>query len=279
MKKILNILVVLFAAVTLMSCGTENEPGVVSMYYSSYGDGIDTTQVYEEGFHMHSPWSEHIQYNSRNETRQYTAEVLDKNGTKVTLLVGVNFAVNKSKIGALHLKHGKDYAVNIVDVKAKGAIKDVAGRYTYEELYGDKREILETEIEALLEPDFVDNYLILAFVEVSDVNLPNAIANQIVAKEEQKQKNLKAELMEAEKAFTAKARIAEAEGIKQATILNAQAEAEAIEIKNKALSQSPKYIDLIKAEAQMELSRNIKSLGTNNVFGSETLIMKTLGGN
>lgn len=278
MKTIFKLVFVLFALLSLSSCGTDNDPGIKSVYYNSWGDGLDTLKVYGEGFHGHAPWAEHIQYNSRNQTLTYQSEVMDKNGTEITIVANVSFAIVSNKMAQLHLKWGEDYAKAFINKKAYGAIKDVAGRYTYEELYSTKREALESEIESILTEDFEGNYVSLDFVEVADVNLPRPIANQIIAKEEQKQRNLKAELMEAEKSFTAKANIAEAEGKKQSEILKAEGEAQAIEIKNRALAQSPKYIDLIKAEAQMELSKNIKGLGTGNVFGSETLIMKTLNG-
>jgi prohibitin 1 len=277
MKEIFNFTMLAVMALFMVSCGTDNEPGVKSMYYNSWGSGLDTAKVYSEGFHMHAPWAEHIQYDSRNQTRTYSSKVMDKNGTEVTVVTGVNYSINSAKMAKLHLTHGANYAASIIDVKVKGAIKDVAGRYTYEELYGDKREALETEIEDILTRDFAENYLILSFVEVADVNLPAPIAQQIIDKEKQKQKNLKSRLMEEEKTNLAKARVVEAEGFRDAEIAKAQGEAEAIKIKNKALSQSPKFIELVDAEARLELSKNLKSIGNGNVFNGDSNIVKLLG--
>lgn len=278
MKSTFKFLLIALFAVSMTSCGTTNEPGESSISFSSWGDGIDTSMVYKEGYHFHMPWVDMITYNTRNQTKTYKSQIMDKNGTEITIVASVNYSVVASKIGQLHLKHGEEYDKSFINPKVKGAIKDVAGRYTYEELYSSKREALEQEIESILARDFKGNYVLISFVEVADVNLPNSIAQEIVRKETQKQTNITSELKELEQQNLAKAKIASAEGNKESSILNAQAEAESINIKNKALSQSPKYIELIKAEAQMELSRNIKSLGSGNVFGSETLIMKTLNG-
>lgn len=278
MKSIFKFLLLAVLVSTMSSCGTTNEPGESSIRFNSMGDGIDTSMVYKEGYHFHAPWVDMIVYNTRNQTKTYKSQVMDKNGTEITILASVNYSVVSNKIGQLHLKHGVEYDTQFINPKVKGAIKDVAGRYTYEELYSTKREALEQEIESILAKDFKGNYVAIAFVEVADVNLPSSIAQEIVRKETQKQTNMTSELKQIEKTNNAAAQLAEAQGNKDAAILNAEAEAQSISIKNKALSQSPKYIELIRVEAQMELSRNIKSLGTGNVFGSETLIMKTLTG-
>lgn len=277
MKRIFNLLMLLVATTLLTSCGTDNDPGTISMYYNSWGSGVDTTRVYQEGFHGHMPWAEHIQYNGRNQTIPFESEVMDKNGTSITIVAKVNFAVIPNKIARLNSVHGETYQQSFINPKVLGAIKDVAGRYTYEELYSLKREALETEIETLLEEDFTRNYLHLAFVEVADVNLPKSISEEIVRTETQKKRNLTSALKEKEQVNLAAAKEAEAEGNKRRDILNAEAEAQAITIKNKALSQSPKYIELIDAEARLQLAKNIKGLGTGNVFGADSNIVKLLG--
>ncbi len=278
MKNIFKFLLLAVMTVTMSSCGTTNDPGERSIIFDSYGDGIDTSMVYKEGYHFHAPWKDMIKYNTRNQSSTYKSEVMDKNGTEVTVLATVNYAAKPNKIGQLHLKHGEDYSTSFINPKVMGAIKDVAGRYTYEELYSTQREALEQEIEEILRADFAGNYLLLAFVEVADVNLPSEIAAEIKRKETQKQRNITSSLKEEENKNMANAKIAEAEGNKQSSILNAEAEAEAINIKNRALAQSPKYIDLINAEAGFEMARGIreKGLGNNNVFGADTFIMKNL---
>jgi prohibitin 1 len=278
MKNIFKFLLLAVITVSFVSCGTTLEPGERAILFDSMGDGVDTSMVYKEGYHFHAPWKDMIVYNSRNQTKTYKSQVMDKNGTEITIVSSVNFAVEPNKIGQLHLKHGDEYDISFINPKAYGAIKDVAGRYTYEELYSKKREALETEIEAILKKDFKGNFLRVAFVEVADVNLPNEIAAEIKRKETQKQRNLTSKLKEEENHNLAQAKIAEAEGNKQSAILNSEAEAEKIRIKNEALRQSPKYIELMNAEAVQMMAQGINrhGLGNNNVFGSDTFIMKNL---
>lgn len=86
----------------------------------------------------------------------------------------LDYSAIKRKSANLHLKHGPGY-ITFVDDKAKGAIKDVVGRYTYEEVYSTKREILEEEIESILKKDFSGNFVQLNYVEIADVDLPPAL--------------------------------------------------------------------------------------------------------
>lgn len=281
MKRLLKLLSIFaIMAITMTSCGTDIKPGERAILYQPYGGGLDTSQVYREGFQFHLSWNEMIVYNTRNQTSNYKSKVMDKNGTEVTILTSVNYAVSPNEIAKLELKHGENFAKSFINPKVKGAIKDVAGRYTYEELYSKKREALETEIETILHKDFKGNYVLLGFVEVSDVDLPSGIADEIKRKEEQKQRNMTSKLKEEEENNLAAAKIAKAEGNKQSSILNAEAEAESIRIKNKSLARSPKYIELVKAEAMVRLSKGIErhGIGDNNVFGSETMVMKGFTG-
>ncbi len=123
----------------------------------------------------------------------------------------------------------------------------MVGRYTYQEVYSSKREALEGAIEEILTKDFEGNYIVLYYVEIADVNLPKNIATEITIKETQKQKNKTSELMKIENKNLAEAKVATARGDSAKAIISAQAEAEAINIKQRELRQSPQYIEYMKA--------------------------------
>lgn len=280
MKKFFKLALLAVFTVSMMSCGTTVKPGDKALMYDSWGDGVDTSMVYKEGYHFHAPWKDMISYNVRNQTKTYKSEVMDKNGTEINIVVSIIYRADGSQLGALHLLWGQEYDLGFIDKKVKGAIKDVAGRYTYEELYSTKREALETEIEDIVSRDFEGNHVSFGSAEVEDVNLPREIAAEIVRTETQKKRNITSELKEIENKNLAAAQVAKALGNKDAAILDAQAEAEAIKIKNSALSNSPKYIELIEAQAKATMSEGVKAhgLGSGNVYGSDTFVMKTLGG-
>lgn len=249
---------------------TDVEPGEQGFVYRPYGGGVDKTQTYDEGTIFIAPWNEMITYNIRQQSKTYTSEVMDINGTDISVKIAVNYSAMKGKTAKLHLKHGPGY-ITFIDDKAKGAIKDVIGRYTYEQVYSSKREALEGEIENILKTDFEGNYLTLHYVEIADVNLPPNIAQEITNKETQKQRNLTAKEKQKEQEYLANARIEKARG-DSSLVISARFNAEAIQLEARQISQNPQYIELKKWEKWDGVG---SPYGEGNVFGSGVSILKT----
>lgn len=186
----------------------------------------------------------------------------------------------KGRSPLLHLKHGPVVEItdpenigltkvvggyaNFIDDKVRGAIKDVIGRYTYEEVYSTKREALEGEIEEILRRDFKGNYVELQYVEIADINLPGPIQNEITAKETQKQKNMKSELMKIEERNLADARIQQARG-DSSFVISAQFKSLAIKKEAEQLKANPNYIEYIKWKGFADGKGS--PYGNNNAFG------------
>lgn len=249
---------------------TDVNPGEQGIIYRPYGGGIDKQSVYDEGTIFIAPWNEMIKYNVRQQSKNYVSEVMDINGTDITVKVAVNYSAQKGKIAQLHLKHGPGF-ITFIDDKAKGAIKDVIGRYTYEQVYSSKREALEGEIENILQGDFSGNYITLHYVEIADVNLPGNIAQEITNKETQKQRNLTAKEKQKEQEYLANALIEKARG-DSALVISARYKAEAIQLEAEQISRNPQYIELKKWE---KWDGKGSPYGEGNVFGSGVSILKS----
>lgn len=247
----------------------EVKQGDEGFVYAPYNGGVIKDKTYVEGTHFIAPWNEMVSYNVRQQSKQYRADVMDKNGTNVTIVVSVNFSASKGKTPQLHLKHGPGY-IQFIDDKVKGAIKDVVGRYTYEEVYSTKREALEGEIETILTNDFKGNFVDLAYVEIADVDLPGPIAAEITNKESQKQRNLKSELMKTEEKNLADARIEKARG-DSSLLVSAVFKAKAIQKEAEQLNKNPQYIEYIKWKGFAD--NKVSPYGTNNVFGVSSGVM------
>lgn len=238
----------LVVIIAVFSSWEDVQPGEEGFLHSPYGDGVDTLSTYKEGTHFIAPWNKMITYNVRQQSRAYNSKVMDMNGTEIGVDVAVNYRARAGSTANLHLVHGESYAESFVDQKVKGAIKDVIGRYTYTDIYSTKREVVEDEIEDILRVDFASNFIVMDFVEIADVDLPPNIATQITVKETQKQKNLTSELMKIEQTNLADSKIETAKGDSAKVVINASAEAAAIQIKQEQLRKSPQYIEYMKAE-------------------------------
>jgi prohibitin 1 len=292
-KQIVKLVVIgvvsLIVLVTFMASWVDVPQGSEGFMYEPYGGGVKVEKTYTEGTYFVSPWNEMVSYNVRQQSRTYQSQVMDKNGTDITLVIAINYSAMKGQTPKLHLKHGPSIEVhdsetgkllevtggyvNFIDDKVKGAIKDVVGRYTYEEVYSTKREALEGEIEAILTKDFGGNFVQLHYVEISDVNLPTSIQNEITAKETQKQKNMKSELMKIEEKNLADARIEKSRG-DSSLVISAQFKAMAIKKEAEQLKANPSYIEYIKWKGYAEGKGS--PYGEGNVFGAGVGILKEI---
>jgi regulator of protease activity HflC (stomatin/prohibitin superfamily) len=259
----------LVVVITLFMSWQDVKPGDEGFLYSPYNGGVNTEISYKEGTYLIAPWNDIITYNVRQQSRNYESQVMDENGTDIGVVVAVNYHASKGKPAQLHLMHGESYAKSFIDKKARGAIKDVIGRYTYIEIYSTKREAIEKEIEEILTTDFDGNFVTMDFVEIADVNLPKNIASEITVKETQKQKNKTSELMKVEEKNLADARIEKARG-DSSLVVTARFKAEAIELEAKQIAKNPKYIEYLRTK------RWDGSYGTGNVFGAGVALIKDM---
>jgi regulator of protease activity HflC (stomatin/prohibitin superfamily) len=270
-KKIVRLVLIGVLAVIglglLFTSWQDVDPGEEGFIFRPYGAGVDTLVAYNEGTQLIAPWNEMITYNMLVQSRAYNSKVMDKNGTDIDVDIAINFHVLKGNSAALHLKHGVNYAESLIDKKAKGAIKDVIGRYTYVEAYSTKREILEKEIESILDDDFIGNFIGLDFVEIADITLPPNIAAEITNKETQKQRNQTAKEKQKEEEYLANARIEKSRG-DSSLVISARYKAEAIQLEAEQISKNPQYIELKKWESWDGIG---SPYGSGNVYGTSAI--------
>ena len=253
---------------------TDVNPGEEGFIYRPYTGGIDQTNVYTEGTVFIAPWNEMITYNILQQSRNYSSKVMEKNGMEIGIDVTINYNPMQNHTAKLHLKHGKAFESSFIDAKVRGVIKDVIGRYTYEEIYSTKREALETEMDTIFQSEFPANFISYNFCEIADVNLPENVKVAITEKETQKQRNQKAKELEEEQQYLANAEIMKAEGEKKAAILRAQGRAEEIRLVQQQLTRSPNYIELVKWKGYADGKGS--PYGQDNVFGAGTSVIKGL---
>ena len=264
----IGVLVVILLVGFIMSWKNVN-PGEEGFVYHPYGGGVDKERTFNEGTIFIAPWNEMITYNTRQQSKNFTSEVMDINGTDIIVKVAVNYAATGGKTADLHLKHGPSY-ISFIDDKAKGAIKDVIGRYTYEQVYSSKREALEGEIESILQKDFEGNYLTLHYVEIADVNLPQKIPPGDNYLYFTKKSTFHTYTRSNRARIFSKTPPEKARG-DSSLIVSAKFKAEAISLEAAQISKNPQYIELKKWEKWDGIG---SPYGESNVFGSGVSILK-----
>ncbi len=180
---VISIFLLLKTAVTI-------DGGEAGVMFKRFGDGIDTTQTYGEGFHIVAPWNDMIIYKVRQQSVADKMSVLSVNGLEVDVDGTVWFQPIQSKLGFLHKEKGKDYVTSILGPAINAAARSVVGRYTPEQLYSSKRDVIQKEILEEVRNEVKDQYIQVNKVLVQDVSLPEKIKEAIERKLKQEQESL-----------------------------------------------------------------------------------------
>lgn len=139
-----------------------DEEGVMNKPYEG---GIDPDKVYTEGTYEIEAPNEMYIYNVGKQSKEFTFNVLERDGKAVVAELEVMYAVQKGKAGNLHLEVGRNYKM-IIDDHVKGVVKDFVGRYDIEGLKNKSDSFIEKEIEQYLVHGLERNY-----IDIIGVNL------------------------------------------------------------------------------------------------------------
>ncbi|MGC9331099.1 MAG: prohibitin family protein [Bacteroidales bacterium] len=163
------------------------ERGVI---FRTFGDGLDTTMVYDEGFHVFAPWNKFTVYNVKERTSEETMDVLDKNGLSINVDITVRYFPTYNQLPYLHKNFGQDFKNQLVVPEVRSTVRQVMGRYTAEEIYSKQRAQVENEIIQESTEKLKDNFITTKAVLIRSINLPPQIKDAIEMKLEQEQEAL-----------------------------------------------------------------------------------------
>ncbi len=177
------------------------DAGHAGVLFKTFSGGVDTTKTYSEGFHFLAPWNEMIVYETRQQEMAEDMNVLSSNGLEIKVDVSAWYQPSYSRIGLLHTNIGKDYLRRVVIPALRGAARSVIGRYTPEQIYSTKRDVIQDEIFAETKNILDKKYVDLNQVLIRSIVLPPTIKSAIESKLKQEQESLEYEfkLQKAEK--------------------------------------------------------------------------------
>jgi regulator of protease activity HflC (stomatin/prohibitin superfamily) len=186
------------------------ERGVIFRPYTS---GLDTENIYGEGFHVIAPWNKLYIFTVREQQREETMDVLDRNGLSINTDITVRFNPNYTQIGHLYKQFGTNYINVLVVPEVRSTVRQVAGRYTAEEIYSTKRAEVELAIKEETRQVLGENYIDMRALLIRSINLPPQIKEAIEAKLKTEQEALAYEYRLRREESEAERRRIEAEGI------------------------------------------------------------------
>ncbi|WP_034039823.1 prohibitin family protein [Wocania ichthyoenteri] len=186
---IVAIVVVILLSKSLVTIG----PGEGGVLFEPLGDGINTEKTYGEGFHIVAPWNRMIVQKVRQQSISDNMNVLSVNGLDITVSGTIWFEPEFKNLGRLIQTKGEDYIRELLSPAINAAAKSVVGRYTPEQLYSSKRDIIELEILEQVRVELEGQFVNVKRVLVENVKLPTTIKDAIERKLRQEQESLEYE--------------------------------------------------------------------------------------
>lgn len=221
-------------------------PGEGGVIFESLGGGIDTEKTYGEGLQFMLPWNKMIVRKVRQQSISDEMNVLSVNGLEVKVNGTIWYEPEFSNLGKLIKTKGEDYERELLDPAINAAARSVVGRYTPEQLYSSKRDVIEQEILDEVQKVLQNQFLLVTRVLVEDVKLPATIRTAIETKLKQEQESLEYEF-----------RISKAQ--KEAKRQKIDAEGKAIANKILSASLTDKILQEKGIDATLELAKSPNS--------------------
>ena len=239
-------------------------PGEGGVIFERLGDGINTDRTYGEGFHVVAPWNDMIIRKVRQQSISDQMNVLSVNGLEVKVNGTIWYEPEYNNLGKLIKTKGEDYEHELLDPAINAAARSVVGRYTPEQLYSSKRDVIEQEILDEVTKLLSGQFLIVKRVLVEDVQLPPTIKGAIERKLKQEQESLEYEF-----------RLVTADKEAQKVRIEAQGKADANRILSASLTDKILQDKGIEATVKLSESSNSKVI----VIGSGDSGMPIILGN
>jgi regulator of protease activity HflC (stomatin/prohibitin superfamily) len=188
-------------------------PGEKAIIFRKFTTGLDKDKILNEGFFIIAPWNELIKYEVREQSKEETLDVLDRNGLTLNVDVFVRYNPIFEKIGYLHEAIGPDYVNRIVVPEVRSAVRRIMGKYNAEEIYSTMRATVEQEIYDETENVLLTKNIDMQTLLIRSIKLPDQLKQAIETKLQAEQEALAYQFrLEREKSEAERKRI-EAEGI------------------------------------------------------------------
>ena len=175
-------------------------------------------------------------------------------GQEVYIDASIIFSLNPASVLDVHITWQDRYVDGLVRPTVRGVIRDAVSLYKVNEVYSTKREELKTQIEETMAKSMSDNGLILSDFVLRNITFTTEYAASIEQKQIAEQLAQQAEYIveqrkqEAEQARqvaegTKDAAILAAEGRALSQVIEAKAEAEALQLIADVLSKYPELLN------------------------------------
>jgi regulator of protease activity HflC (stomatin/prohibitin superfamily) len=223
----------------------------------SWGGETNLNIVYPEGMNsgLHWIWDDMIEYDVREKTMVGKFEFNDENNMSTGVEFALDYNLNPNYVNLIHTQ------ITDIDIKInktlKSAGKEVVPQYSASELNLTKRQEAEDKLTKILSEELPEFYVEFARIQVTDVDIPNGIAQAAEATAKQIELNNLA--------------------LKKATEAENNFKAAEWDAKTKDILSQPAMLALKKLENEALWAKaGISPWGSGNVFGADVSVFKGL---
>ncbi|MEZ4857782.1 MAG: prohibitin family protein [Flavobacteriaceae bacterium] len=210
---IFSFIIIIVLVIVLAKSAVTIGSGEAGVLYKTFGGGVVTDEPpLGEGFHVVAPWNKVIVYEVRQQEVFEQLKVLSSNGLEIQIDASAWYLPVYNDLGKLHQTLGENYLQRVIQPAIRSAARSVVGRYTPEQLYSSKRDVIQEEIFEETKKILDNQYVQLNEVLVRDVTLPTTIKDAIERKLKQEQESLEYEFRLVTAAKEAEKVIIEAQG-------------------------------------------------------------------
>jgi regulator of protease activity HflC (stomatin/prohibitin superfamily) len=188
-RVVLWVSLLVLLAILVPSCVRTVDSGRAAVLWKLFGG--TQPEVYGEGVHLIAPWNRFTRYDVRTQDQKEDLHILSNNGLSVNLEASIRFKPTRDDLPKLHAEIGPRYFEVIIAPVVRSEARKVGGRYSPEEIYSSKREVVEHEIVEEARKAMVGKHVELEAILIRDVDLPDNIKRAISEKLEEEQKALK----------------------------------------------------------------------------------------
>ena len=248
------------------------EEGVLTHWYA-----VDMNQPpLSPGMHFVTPFQDDvIPINIQVQAQTEQAASSSRDLQVVTTQVTVNYHVDGPSVNDLYKRVGMNYALNIITPTIQETVKAVTAKYNAEELI-QNRTAVKTAIDQAIAQRLSSYDLKTDQVSITDFNFSPEFNAAIEAKVTAQQNALTEQNKILVKQAQAQQAIAEAQGIANSTVINAEGQGKSIQIINDYLSKNPLYLEWLKVN---KWDGKLPSTLVNGQGGAVPFIKLPEGGN
>ena len=235
-------LLVMSAALMMLGCGATIRPGNAGLKYKALRSPALEQRIYREGYYPLWAWNRMVVYDVTTQSQTTQIDVLTKDNLHVPTTVTVTYHPRREKLYELHTQIGPNYYDELIGPAFITLVRGEFSLHFHNDLSSESA-LIESQVMQRLQAMFKDRYIVIDQVAINHIDyddtVTRAISGKIATKQQAEQKKIEVEvaLRNAEIARTT------AQGVSDATRIQAEGDAAAIVLRGKAQADAQEAIN------------------------------------